>query len=136
MGLSRRIAYKRNDALLVLAFLLLALAVANYYFFFDVLAPNIGNTSGSVKSNMGALFVAPVVVLTAIQVVYAAGVLHLVVRSFFFEKRDFLKAFFISSCVVLLFSVYYTLVPTWGPYTFLTGSFRGVSTTTYAVLTV
>lgn len=136
MGLLRRVAYRRNDKLFAATLLALLLAVVNYYFFFDVLAPNIGNTSGSVKANMGVLFVAPVLVLTAIQALYAAGVLHLVTRSFFFEKRDFLKALFISSCVVLLYSAYYTLVPTWGPYTFLTGSFRGVPATTYAELAI
>lgn len=127
-----RLSFKKNNAMLVGSFLILFAAVVNYYFFFDVLAPEI--QFGSVKANMGGFFIVPVIVLASIQVVYAAGVLHLVIRSFYLERRDFLKAFFISSFLVFLFSVYYTLVPTWGPYSFLTGWYRGVTLATYGIL--
>jgi hypothetical protein len=134
MGLSRIVAYKRNDKLLAVTLVVLFVAVVNYYLNFDVLSPDIGNVSGSVKANMGSFFLIPVLVLTIIQLFYAAGILHLVTRSFYFEKRDFLKALFVASFLILLFSGFYTLVPHWGPYTFLTGSFRGVPPDTYALL--
>jgi hypothetical protein len=40
----------------------------------------------------------------------------------------------VSSILVLLYSGYYTLVPSWGPYTFLTGAFRGVPAVVYLIL--
>ncbi len=126
-------SYRKNDALLCLSFLLLFLTVVNYYLYFDVLAPGFPN-GGSVKAYMGTLFIFPVLVLASIQILYASGILHLVTRSFYFERRDFLKAFFTGSVAVFLFSVFYTLVPSWGPYTFLTGPFRGVAASAYGVL--
>ncbi len=135
MPFSRRISFKKNWTLLSISLLLLALTVANYYLYFDVLAPGFPD-GGSVKAYMGALFIVPVILLTAIQVLYASGVLHLVTRSFYFERRDFLKAFFASSAVVFLYSVFYTIVPSWGPYTFLTGTFRDVAGAVYLELAV
>jgi hypothetical protein len=134
LGLLNRIAYKKNPALLYLSFLLLLLATVNYYMFFDILAPSFPD-GGSVRAYMGTAFLALVLVLTGVQVLFASGVLHLVIRSFYFERRDFLKAFFTASVLTTLYSVYYVLVPSWGPYTFLTGSFRGVDASTYLVLT-
>ena len=120
--------------MLVSAFVVLAVAVINYYVNFDILAPGIGNLSGSVKSNMGALFIAPVLVLTFGQVIYTAGVLHLVVRSFYFERRDFLKAFFAASVEVLFYSVFYTFYPSWGPYLYIVGPFRDTPIGSYLIL--
>ena len=132
MGLANRLHYSRNPLLLASAFVALFLAVVNYFLFFDVLSPEVGG--GSIKANMGAFFLVPVLLLTCVQVLYSTGVLHLVTRSFYFERRDFLKAFFVSSILVLLYSGYYTLVPSWGPYTFLTGAFRGVPAAVYLIL--
>jgi hypothetical protein len=127
--------YNRNPLLLVVALCALAVAVTNYFLFFDVLSPQVGG-GGSIKANMGVFFLLPVLLLTTIQVSYSAGLLHLVTRSFYFAKRDFLRAFFASSILVLLYSGYYVLVPSWGPYTFLTGAFRGVSSEVYVVLSL
>ena len=68
------------------------------------------------------------------QAAYASGVLHLVTRSFYFERRDYLKALFVASILILLYSGYYDLVPSWGPYSFLTGPLRGVTPAQYLIL--
>ncbi|HUI86799.1 MAG TPA: hypothetical protein VLY21_06565 [Nitrososphaerales archaeon] len=130
-----RLHYKASRPLFVSALVALALAVVNYYLFFDVLAPGLGN-SGSVKASLGPAFVFPVLLLAVIQVSYAAGVLHLVTRSFYPDRHDFLKALFVGSVLVLMYSIYYTLVPNWGPYTFLTGPLRDVPAIQYVVLGV
>ncbi len=135
MGLSNRIAYKRNDSLFGATLLLLALAVVNYYAFFDILAPGIAN-NGSMRANMGVFFILPVLILTAAQTLYVAGVVHLVTRAFYLDRRDFIKALFVSSVVVLLYSVYYTIFPHWGPYLYVVGSFRGTTALDYAILTL
>lgn len=134
MGLSKHVTYKRNDVLLALSLSLSLLTLVNYYFFFDILAPGIGNAGGSVKASMGAVFIVPIILLTFGQTIYTSGVLHLVIRSFFFDKRDYLKALFVSSVVVLFYSVFYTIFPTWGPYLYIVGTFRGVSALGYMVL--
>jgi hypothetical protein len=133
LGLSNRITYEGNPVLLGLSFVILLIAVVNYYLFFDVLAPGFPN-GGSVKASMGAAFLAPILILTAIQVLFSSGVLHLTMRAFYPEKRDYLKSFFVGSVLVALFSVYYTLVPSYGPYTILTGWYRGVGATDYLML--
>lgn len=134
MGLSRRLAYKRNDTMFGVTIFLLGVAAANYYAFFDILAPGISNGSGSVKSSMGIYFLIPIVVLTVVQALYVSGLLHLVTRAFYAEKRDFVKALFVSSVEVLLYSVYYTIYPSWGPYLIIVGTFRGTSAASYLVL--
>jgi len=134
MGLSKRLAYRRNDALLGLTVLLFALAVVNYYVNFDILAPGIGNGTGSVRADMGPYFLIPILVLAAVQALYVSGVLHLVTRAFYSEKRDFLKALFVSSLLVLLYSIFYTIFPSWGPYLYIVGTFRGTSALDYATL--
>jgi hypothetical protein len=112
---------------------LLALAVVVYSLFFDVLSPEVAN-GGSVRSNLGPAFVLLAIVLTAVQAAYASGVLHLVTRSFYFDRRDYLKALFVASVLIFLYSGYYILVPYWGPYTFLTGPLRGVAPVEYLIL--
>jgi hypothetical protein len=131
---SKLIAFKRNDPMLAVSILFSAVAVVNYYSFFDVLAPGITSSNGSVKESMGALFIFPVLLLTAIQLLYSAGILHLVTRAFFFDKRDFVKAFFSSSVLVLMFSFFYLLVPSWGPYLFLVGPLRDTPSSDYVLL--
>jgi hypothetical protein len=112
---------------------LLGLAVVNYSFCFDVLAPGFPN-GGSIRAYMGPWFIGPIVLLTAIQALFSSGLLHITTRAFYPDRRDFLKALFTTSLLTALFSVYYDLVPSWGPYTFLTGAFRGVPGTTYVIL--
>jgi membrane-bound ClpP family serine protease len=63
--------YSRNPLLLASAFAALFLAVANYLLFFDVLSPGVGG--GSIKANMGAFFLVPVLLLTGIQILYSTG---------------------------------------------------------------
>jgi hypothetical protein len=135
LGLSSHLTFGKNRRFLVVSFLLLALTVVNYYLNFDILAPGFPH-GGSLKAYMGSLFIFPVLLLTTVQVLYASGLLHLVTRSFYSERRDFLKAFLAGSVAVFLFSGFYILVPSWGPYTFLTGSFRGVATSAYVELVV
>ncbi|HXW37780.1 MAG TPA: hypothetical protein VEJ36_07770 [Nitrososphaerales archaeon] len=133
MGSSERIHYKRNDKLLVISVVMVVLALAAYYSYFDILSPGIPG-SGSVRALTGAYFVALVLLLAAVQLLYVAGVLHLVMRSFYFERRDFLKAFYVSATMVFMFSVYYVLFPSWGPYYFITGPLLHIPSTDYLVL--
>jgi hypothetical protein len=133
LGIRGRLTYSRNRTLLYLSFLILFLAVVDYYLFFDILAPSFPN-GGSIRAYMGVGFIVPILLLTAIQVLFSSGILHLVMRGFYSERRDFQKAFFAGSVLVGLYSVYYVLDPSWGPYTFLTGSFRGVPASAYIVL--
>jgi hypothetical protein len=135
LGPSNRITYEKNPVLLGLSFLILSVAVVNYYLFFDILAPGFPN-GGSIKASMGPAFVAPILSLTAVQVLFSSGVLHLTMRGFYPAKRDYLKAFFVGSVLVALYSVYYALVPSYGPYTFMTGPYRGVAASNYLMLAV
>ncbi len=132
MVFSRLVAYKKNNLMLLASLAFSALSLVNYFYNFDILAPGINE--GSVRVNMGSAFILPVLILTSVQILYSAGVLHLVTRSFFFEKRDFLKAYFCASLLVLMYSFFYTLFPYWGPYLFLVGSFRGTTASGYVQL--
>ena len=133
MGLSRRLKYERNDGLLAASLLLSALAVIVYEERFDVLSPRVGD-SGSLKSLMGPGFLGLVLVLTSIQLLYISGVLHLVMRAFYPDRRDLLKSFFVASIVVFLYSLMYVLIPDWGPYYFVTGPFLHIPLADYVEL--
>lgn len=133
MGLGRRLRYERNDALLAVALALAALAAFVYEERFDVLSPKVGD-SGSLKALMGPAFFGLVLILTSIQLLYISGVLHLVMRAFYPDRRDLLKSFFVASVVVFLYSLFYVLIPGWGPFYFITGPFLHVSAANYAEL--
>jgi hypothetical protein len=133
VGLSRLVAYKKNNVLLTAALALGFLTILNYWWFFDILAPQIPYT-GSVRANMGPYFIFPIVALTIAQTLFTAGDMHLVTRGFYPQKHDFQKAYLCGALVVFLYSIFYTFFPSWGAYLYIVGPFLGTSWTDYLVL--
>jgi hypothetical protein len=88
-----------------------------YAVFFDILVPFI--PGGSVRSNSGTFFLVPVLLLLSGQTLFTTWLLHIAVTIVAASKRDALKAYFVASVQVFLFSIFYIFFPQYGPYTFI-----------------
>lgn len=115
--LNEFIEYQMDTRLLLLSFGFSAVTLAVYARFFDILAPFI--PGGSVRVNAGQFFMIPTFLLLCGQTLFATWLTHVVVAMVAPEKKDALKAYFVASTEIMLFSVFYILFPYYGPYTFI-----------------
>jgi hypothetical protein len=106
------------DVRVLLASLIISVSTfAIYARYFDILVPFI--PGGSVRENSGLFFALPVVLLVSGQSLFATWVNHVAIGSSTPEKKDALRAYFVASIQILLFSLYYAMFPYYGPYTFV-----------------
>lgn len=117
IGLDRWVTYKPSARLLVASVVLSVTTFAVYLRYFDILAPFIPD--GSVRANSGLFFGVPVFVLLGGQTLLAVWFTHSSITLAAPEKRDALKAYFVVSFEILMFSFYYVIFPYYGPYTFI-----------------
>jgi hypothetical protein len=99
------------------SFALSAVSFAMYLEFFDILAPVI--PGGSVRLNSGVFFVLPVFLLVGGQTLFGTWLTHFVVTVAEPEKRDALRAYLVTAAEIFMFSFFYVLSPSYGPYTFV-----------------
>ncbi len=113
-----------------------AATFAVYAGFFDILVPFI--PGGSVRSNSGLFFLLPIALLLSAQTLSATWLMHIAIATVAPSKKDALKAYFVASVQILLFSVYYVLFPHYGPYTFIVYFMPGqnFAPTSYPILVV
>jgi hypothetical protein len=109
--------YNWNPTLFLLSFCFSIGASVVYWGYFDILAPFI--PGGSVRASYGVFFVIPVILLVSGQTLFTTWLAHVAVSTAAPGKGDALKAYLVSSVEVFLFSLYYVIFPTWGPYTFV-----------------
>lgn len=117
IGLARWVTYKPNSRLMAAGLLLSVMTFGVYLRYFDILAPYI--PQGSVRANSGVFFGVPVFLLLGGQTLFAMWLTHVTITVASPEKRDALKAYFVASFEILLFSLYYVIFPYYGPYTFI-----------------
>lgn len=115
--LSQWVTYDADRRLMALSLALSGSALVVYLGYFDILAPAIPH--GSVRANSGSFFIVPVFLLVAGQTLIDTWLTHTSVALAAPEKRDALKAYFVASLQVLLFSLIYVVFPFYGPYTFV-----------------
>ncbi|HEV2137877.1 MAG TPA: hypothetical protein VGR53_03480 [Nitrososphaerales archaeon] len=115
--LSRYISYKWNPTIFILALCFSVGAIVAYGFFFDILAPFL--PGGSVKASYGVFFVVPLILLVSAQTLFTTWLAHISVTAGAPGKGDALRAYFVASVEVFLFSLYYVIYPFYGPYTFI-----------------
>jgi hypothetical protein len=115
--LSSYISYHWNPALFVLSIVFSIGAFVVYWSYFDILSPFI--PGGSVRASYGVFFVVPVILLVSAQTLFTTWLAHIAVSTGSPGKGDALKAYLVASVEVFLFSIYYVIFPTWGPYTFV-----------------
>lgn len=116
-SLSRYVMYRSNVKLLAASLLLSAATFAVYLRYFDILVPFIPD--GSVRVNSGLFFAFPVFLLLGGQTLFDLWFTHVSVALATPEKRDALKAYFVASFQILLFSLYYVIFPYYGPYAYI-----------------
>lgn len=130
--LSNWVAYKKNNSILFLSFVFIILSFSIYSLYFDILIPGI--PSGSYRKNVGDYFIFPVFFLISAQILSNSGIIHTVIKAVAPEKKDFLKAFFVSSVLVFLFSVLYVVFPFYGPFLYIVRSIGSFDVPTYLFL--
>lgn len=109
--------YRFNAKTLAASLLLSLVTFGIYLRYYDILAPFI--PEGSVRDNSGIYFAIPVFLLLGGQTLFDLWFTHVSVALAVPEKRDALKAYFVASFQVLLFSGYYVIFPYYGPYTYI-----------------
>ena len=114
----RYLSYESNPRLLAVSFALTALAFVLYMLYFDILVPSIPH-GGSVRYSSGPYFVLPVFLLVGGQILFNTYLLHVSIKAGEEGRQDLIKAFFVSSVQVFLFSLFYAFHPFYGPYTFI-----------------
>ncbi|MDA4127324.1 MAG: hypothetical protein OK452_09030 [Thaumarchaeota archaeon] len=85
--------------------------------YFDILVPFIAG--GSVKAAYGVFFAIPIILLVSAQTLFTTWLAHIAVTTAAQGKGDALRAYFVASVEVFLFSLYYVIFPTHGPYLFV-----------------
>ena len=115
--LGRYVTYRRDRRLLLASLCLSTATFAIYLQYFDILAPYI--PQGSVRSNSGIFFGLPVFILLGGQTLFDTWFMHTSITLGAPDKRDALKAYFVASFQILLFSGYYVIFPYYGPYTYV-----------------
>jgi len=63
--------------------------------------------------------VVPIILLVSAQTLFTTWLAHISVSSGAPGKGDALRSYLVASVEVFLFSIYYVLIPTYGPYTFV-----------------
>lgn len=71
------------------------------------------------KAIYGIFFVIPLILLVSAQTLFTTWFAHIAVKTGAPGKGDALKAYFVASIEVFLFSLYYLIFPFHGPYTFV-----------------
>jgi len=117
LRLDRLVTYKPNTRLLIASMLLSIATFVIYLRYFDILAPSI--PQGSVRANSGVFFGLPVFLLLGGQTLFTMWLTHVSITVTSPANRDALKAYFIASFEILLFSFYYVIFPYYGPYTYV-----------------
>jgi hypothetical protein len=72
-----------------------------------------------VKAIYGIFFAIPILLLVSAQTLFTTWLAHISVNTGAPGKGDALKAYFVASVEVFLFSLYYAIFPFHGPYTFI-----------------
>ena len=88
-----------------------------YGSYFDILVPFI--PGGSVRAIYGGFFVIPIILLVSAQTLFTTWLAHISVNTGAPGKGDALRAYFVASVEVFLFTIYYVIFPFHGPYTFI-----------------
>ena len=88
-----------------------------YGYFFDILVPFI--PGGSVRASYGVFFAIPIILLVSAQTLFTTWLAHISVNTTAPGKGDALRAYLVASVEVFLFSIYYIIFPSYGPYTFV-----------------
>ncbi|MDA4119349.1 MAG: hypothetical protein OK436_02060 [Thaumarchaeota archaeon] len=117
ISLSRYISYHWTPKLFLLSLCFSIGAFVIYGIYFDILVPFI--PGGSVKASYGIFFVIPITLLVSAQTLFTTWLAHVAVSSGAPGKGDALKAYLVASVEVFLFSLYYVIFPSHGPYTFV-----------------
>ena len=115
--LSRYLLYKWNPEIFLLSLCFSIGATVVYGFFFDILVPFI--PGGSVRASYGFFFAIPIILLVSAQTLFTTWLAHISVNTSVPGKGDALSAYFVASVEVFLFSIYYVIFPSYGPYTFV-----------------
>jgi hypothetical protein len=115
--LEKYVTYQKNNKLLAFSLFVSALTYLVYAAFFDILVPFIPR--GSVRYNSGVYFAIPIFFLICGQTLFLIFLLHLSMRTIAPDQRDALRAYFVASMHVLLFSILYAFFPYYGPYTLI-----------------
>lgn len=71
------------------------------------------------RASYGVFFLVPVILLVSGQTLFTTWLAHISVSTAAPGKGDALKAYFVAAVEVFLFSLYYVIVPFYGPYTFV-----------------
>lgn len=132
LGLSHWVTYRPDRRIMAASLVLSATTFAVYLGYFDILVPFIPR--GSVRANSGLFFALPVFLLVSGQTLIDTLVTHTSVALAAPEKKDALRAYFVASFQVLLFSVIYIVFPHYGPYTFVVYFMPGESFGRFAYL--
>jgi len=72
-----------------------------------------------VKASYGIFFAIPIILLVSAQTLFTTWLVHISVKTSAPGKGDALRAYFVASAEVFLFSLYYVIFPFHGPYTFI-----------------
>mgnify|MGYP007084776184 CR=1 FL=1 len=132
MKLSNLVTYKKNNFILFLSLVFIILSFSIYSLYFDILVPEI--PLGSYRKNVGDYFLIPVFLLTSFQILFNSSIIHVIIKVVSPKKRDFLKALFISSILVSLFSIFYLIFPFYGPFLYIVRFVSGFDFSAYLVL--
>lgn len=117
LGLDKFISYRTDTRLFLLSSCFSMVTFVIYALFFDILAPFI--PGGSVRTNSGPFFALPIFLLLSGQTLFATWLTHLAIATVAPEKKDALKAYFVASAQIMLFSAFYVFFPSYGPYAFV-----------------
>lgn len=130
------IEYRMNTSLLLLSFCFSAVTLFVYAQYFDILAPFI--PGGSVRANSGLFFILPTTLLLCGQTLFATWLTHVAIAMVAPGRKDALKAYFVASAQIMLFSFFYVMFPYYGPYTFVVYLMPGQSfgSASYPILVV
>ena len=115
--LSKYVNYRMDFRLLLVSLCITAATLAVYLGFYDILSPFI--PGGSVRANSGPFFILPVVLLLSGQTLFDTWVIYAAIFMATPDKSDALKAYFVASVQIFLFSIFYVLFPNYGPYTYI-----------------
>lgn len=105
-----------NKNYLACAVIFSLIAFAVYLQFFDILIPGLPN--GSYRLAVGQFFAIPAFMLAGGQVLIGGAIIFFA-ASTFGKAREFEKSLFISSVLVLMFSLTYVLFPMYGPFYYI-----------------
>ena len=130
VSLSKYLSYERNDKLFALSLFFSAATFAVYMLYFDILVPFI--PQGSVRYNSDGFFALPVFLLISAQTFFVTYFMHVTIKAIDQKMRDLVKAYFIASVEIFLFSLLYSFFPDYGPYTFVVYFMPGESFPLYS----